>query len=944
MHDPLASLRKIADLSIEEWRFRWGDFPGPEQPDFDDSDWEVVGTDRRWFPPDSRAWYRREIEVPEFIGGAPAAGARLWLEVRVDDDGIVWVDGEHRATFHRTSRAIELTNSATPGDAVSVSIQNINHGGSGQLISAELHSSTAEPGVDALRGFFSDVDALLSGGADTSDQPTQRDEIGRAAGIVGVASFQSGDVETFVASVDRAREAVARTMDPERGHVGTRLEAVARLLNKLDELIASAREAGIDVSYPLVTRTVVANFIEFARQDVDHPNAGFVRRGAAVTGYLEDACHRAMRETRALLESGASGTAITRYRTAPTSIGDGTFIQDGRPVFLTGFGHFGQVVEDIPQFQAYGFNIIQTTAGQATAVDPDLNVDAAAVAGVRAVLDRAAEHDIAVNVLLGPGMPKWAFREHPDLRNDHLRFFSFREDHPVARQIYSTFLHALIPEIAGHPALFSFDLMNEPTYEDFSEPSQERFREWLRARHGTIERVNELHDSEWTTFDGVVVPGSGPTDSETSGLYDREPGAPRVPRPLWLDWCRFNQERFLGWHTWMRDIIREHDPDTPIHAKVMGTLFDGQRWFQWGVDHEDFSRIDRISGNDNYSYYEPDEEYAQIWWRQAMYYDFQRSVAPENPIFNSENHPIEDGDPTWVSGDHMRAMLWQGAIHGQGATTTWVWERNEGGCLADNILTRPNCVEAFGRASLDLQRLAPEVVALQKSHVGAEVAILFSDASTPYHEEYLDAMRASYEALTFLDTQIRFVTEKQIADGSARMPRLLIAPQAGYVRDEAVDAVESFVRDGGTLVATGDAFAHDEYGTDRDVAFLPSSRRAENGSWTHGEGRVEYLAETPDPKALAEVIDPLLDTAGVSRPVRVLDHMRRRLWGVRTIAAQFNGRRLVYAVNLASRPHVVQIASAEPFETATDLITGLERGSLFELDPLEFVLLELGPE
>ena len=56
-------LRKISNLSIEEWRFKWGDFPGPEQPDFDDSDWKIVGTDFKWLPPDSKAWYRKWIEI-----------------------------------------------------------------------------------------------------------------------------------------------------------------------------------------------------------------------------------------------------------------------------------------------------------------------------------------------------------------------------------------------------------------------------------------------------------------------------------------------------------------------------------------------------------------------------------------------------------------------------------------------------------------------------------------------------------------------------------------------------------------------------------------------------------------------------------------------------------------------------------------------------------------
>ncbi len=45
MDQKIKDLREIADLSIEEWKFKWGDFSGPEQPDFDDSDWEVVDTD-----------------------------------------------------------------------------------------------------------------------------------------------------------------------------------------------------------------------------------------------------------------------------------------------------------------------------------------------------------------------------------------------------------------------------------------------------------------------------------------------------------------------------------------------------------------------------------------------------------------------------------------------------------------------------------------------------------------------------------------------------------------------------------------------------------------------------------------------------------------------------------------------------------------------------------
>lgn len=934
MEETINALRAIACSSLGAWKFRQGDFGGPERPDYDDRDWQVVGTDYRWLPPDSKAWYRTWIDMPPNIGGLAVAGATVWLYLRVDDDGIVYVNGKETHRFHSTSPRIVLTQSAQAGERFFVAVQVINYAATGQLVAAELRSDRSEALLEAARTYLADVE-VIQGLTLAGQERIRRDSaVQESLLLVDLAALERRDGAALLSSVAGAHERLVGILDGTRSKACGQLEDARHLLRELDDLLGLARNRGIDASYPTVSRTVVEQFLTFAEADLGSERPQVIVRGAGVADYLVGSCHRAIRETRTYLNDEDERRSVPRYRTGALSIERGAFMQDGRPRFFVGFGHFDQVRNDVPIFNDYGFTIIQVVITANRVLPTPESVDTTEVDALVAVLDRAAKHHVAVNVLLGPNMPTWAFDRHPDLKNDHLRFFRFNVDHAVAREVYGKYLRVVIPRIARHPALFSIDLMNEPTYEDFSPRSLENFRAWLKGKHGSIERFNERCATGFRNFDEITVTNSLPYQEVS-----------RQSRALWYEWCLFTQDRFAAFHEWMRDVIHDMDPATPIHVKVMAEAFTGQRWFQWGLDFERFTRIDRISGNDCYSYErrDPDEEYAQIWLRQAMYYDFQRSVAPNNPIFNSENHPIEDGKPSWVSGDHLATMLWQGAIHGQGATTTWVWERHQRGELSNNILTRPNCVEASGRTALDLARLGEEIVALQR--MPGEVALLFSPSSIPLNEPYLDEMKCVYEGLYFLDAPVRFVSERMIeesGDGALARYRLLVAPRAGYVREETVSAVERYVRSGGALVMVGDAFRRDEYGAERArLSLVADGSSSASGAWDLGRGRVLYCADGSEPKAYARLFDELLDDLGVERRVRVVDDYHGRTWGVVCRAVEREGAYLVYLVNLLNRQQTVKLIAHEPLGEAIDLISGARGGPLFELEPLRPMLLRV---
>src|SRR5439155_2595025 len=125
---------------------------------------------------------------------------------------------------------------------------------------------------------------------------------------------------------------------------------------------------------------------------------------------------------------------------------------------------------------------------------------------------------------------------------------------------------------------------------------------------------------------------------------------------------------------------------------------------------------------------------------------------------------------------HTYANFWQGGIHHQGATTTWVWEEANDPSLLHSIYYRPSHIAAQGRAMLDLNRLSAEVTAINRAK--PTVAILYSPASRFWEKDYAAAVRTVYTAVTFLGETITFVSELQLVKGKVPDVRAIVLPHA----------------------------------------------------------------------------------------------------------------------------------------------------------------------
>jgi hypothetical protein len=111
-------------------------------------------------------------------------------------------------------------------------------------------------------------------------------------------------------------------------------------------------------------------------------------------------------------------------------------------------------------------------AGNSTTVHPWYipgllaQLDAAAAAGVNVIIFMSQGREANKNSPGSQAMPDWAVGAFPDLVSGAGRttFCSFDIDHPAARTVWDNTLRVVVPAVAAHPAVLTWNLANEPGF------------------------------------------------------------------------------------------------------------------------------------------------------------------------------------------------------------------------------------------------------------------------------------------------------------------------------------------------------------------------------------------------------------------------------------------------------------------------------------------------
>jgi len=619
------------------------------------------------------------------------------------------------------------------------------------------------------------------------------------------------------------------------------------------------------------------------------------------------------------LERQTGPIIVPRPTGGPVAVRDGVFVTEMSagdasqaeelPCWFVGYGAWATAEHDFPNFPSLGVTIVQQERGPSN-MNPDGTVGNS-VQGMVDTLKRAAQHGIKVDLLLSPHyFPGWAVSEAPDVTEIVRTGFLYHNiDHPKARDVMGRWIEALVPAVKDEPALFSICLSNEPVYatsghDPYSRP---RWIAYLKERHGTLDALNALYGTQYANFEDVP------------------PWRLEIPSELgeqraFYDWARFNQKNFADWHAWMNSLVKQYAPNVPTHMKTMAQAFS-RGDFGLGVDAELMCGVTDLAGNDCFAAL-TGSPYAYGWQHEQMWYDLQHSFKGQ-PVFDSENHFIPDEyPPEHIPPSHIRSVLWQGAIHHQGATVMWVWEDSKGPSLSGSIFFRPANAYSASRTMLDLNRLSSQVAAL--STAKPRVALLYSQTSLFWEPDYADVTARAYTGLTFMGQPVTFVSERQLASGTAAKVDWIVVPHATHLPKEAVAGLRQFAADGGRVVMLGEeCLEWDEY-----------HRRHASADVT---GAVKLALA--DEKPLAASLRGTLCDGGFEIVSLADAESGSAAWGVEYRVVPYQGKLLAGMINHLPKPVTVRLAVEG---RATDLI---ERRSVeldnISLQPMSPILLEI---
>lgn len=826
----------------------------------------------------------------------------LWLDgVRLEEGSRATLDWSSAAVrVCPESRALEVLSDGEFAAPFAVCVPRAMTVELEAVVSGQKRPITSR--VDLMPGV---MQVMVKGSCDAADYTPRTVTLRLLEGAKEVASAQTA------VRFHSAKYALARLDEIE-----ARLPDLKR---RLDGLKAS----GQDVSYPKVSYTVLENFAGYAREDA---TKGEVKRAVMQVRDLESIERSLNKEIADALSGKRRLPAVPRWTGASRPVLKGSsFIAptatpgkpgvESRPVFFTGYGHFAQVQADIEKFPSYGVNIIQIEVGPWSILPEEGVVDEKPIRDLLNVLDRAQKAGVSVNVLLSPHyMPGWLLAKHPALRKRREYFIPYCVHAAETQDLLERFISILIPPIKDHPALHSICLSNEPrNAEEPCEPGAREWHEWLKSRHGEIKVLNDRWGASYASIDEVPLPN--PFDESS-----------KEPLGRWVDYVRWNQEFHARWHAMLADAVHAAAPDLPVHAKVQSSTFWNPYEAYLGNEPYLMGQVCDINGNDGVNVYSFGEDtFAQSWLSNCLTYDLQRSMR-DAPVFNSENHLITDRDTRFIPEQHVRCALWQQAIHGQSATTIWVWERtfDKGSDFAGSIMHRPACARAVGVVSHDLNRAAAEVTALQQAP--PQVLILNSTSEMVSDTEgCFRRLTRLYMSLAMCGVKIGFVTERQLEDGMIPEAAVLCIPAARHITDAALETLRRFR--GRVLTLEKDALACNEFGKPR------SERMAME--------LLPYDQDSTDMRQLSALLTARLTSWGVRPPVEVVDRSGKPVWGVQWRATETADGVVVNLCNCLDMPVSLRLSRDGKGVVATDVLSGETVRGLVTLQPLEVRLLKV---
>jgi len=349
-----------------------------------------------------------------------------------------------------------------------------------------------------------------------------------------------------------------------------------------------------------------------------------------------------------------------------------------------------------------------------------------------------------------------------------------------------------VHEWRGNPNLLYNIVQYELMYMCYCDRSIEMYRIWLAQKYGRVKSLNEAWGARLSSIDEVNPPAA-PDGVPESGTNH---GA-------WFDWTCWNTRRFTDILKWARDNIHELDPNVAICAGGTSSMTSSANGTT-GIDEElIINEVDDVILHEGSS---------------LLSLDLLRALSDApRPVVDPEF-----GGGAWD--------VFKGFLHGKSTIAKFWWPKQPSRCYPHMTLGAPmqgrvdlDEVYEHMRVALDVRRLGTDIAAFWD--LRAEVAIHYSKSSilqVPYGllkartTPYLESLRLSYDAVSRLDAPVTFVSERQLVQGRSGDFRIVLLPAVRHMPAAVFDAIDGYLRHGGTVVMLPESCITDEYGRGQD--------------------------------------------------------------------------------------------------------------------------------
>jgi hypothetical protein len=680
--------------------------------------------------------------------------------------------------------------------------------------------------------------------------------------------------------------------------VQARCGVAEQRIGEMVKQVRALEDSGEKPPYLRMRVTIASDYVRLARKAFEGQDW---QRADTVIRYIEDTLSSAPAE----LALGKSVPELWAPVTQPSPdlvvARNGSFFAGDRPVFLIGT-YLGDApsAEDVTRLASYGLNFATFSIGPSYTLKSETEA-----ADLQAALDpvfrSALENQVGVMVSLNPqSMPSWAVEQSPSIASEGLGTVDITQ--PAACQVIERHFKTAVPYLARQKALEGIALIQDPAFKFTGEEIRLRFLDMVKARYKDRHEVNRAWRGLFANLDSVQIGWN-----HVNPRYQDSPA-------YRYDWQTFHQQLGTEHIEWMEKLVRA-GCDKPLMVAFADNVFEPEE-SESGIDRETLSAQLELSGSCVASRH-TGPYYAFEYPKSQLIYTLMRSFSPDKPVVNFDGALADEHvSETPCSFNYIRTAVWEAAMSGLNAFAL----------DADLTVLRPESLEGYAAAGLDLNRLAPIVTAFQQAP--AEVGIFWSMPSKIYDNgsPHLQSVCFAYEGCSFSGYKIRFITEKDCVENGLAGIKALVVPDSPAVSDEAFHILKDYMQGDGVVVRTSFSILYDEHGhTRRDII-----SNTTHTILVRGENLpTEYL----------HAMDAVAAFDNLPRIPRTVNLSGYPLEGVKSRYTAHDGQEYLYVANLRKEPAMVQLYGGK--RTGHDLIQGRDVGFPMQIEPLVPMLIRL---